>query len=475
MQEKNGVSQALSQNPPRHAVLLAAGAGSRLRAAAGRPKPLTPVLGLTLAERAVLFFRSLGVEHITVAVGYRAAEVQSHFRQIAQRHGVVVDCVEVPDWERGNGESARVAIRRLQEQLPDAGARFWLAMTDHLFHGAVAQALLQRPLPDGAVRLAVDYRLDRLFDPQDATRVRLHKRDGELHILDIGKDIFGWQAVDTGLFLCTFGLLEALEEAAAAGQHGLSDAMRLLAQRHKALAGRIEGGWWLDVDTPEALQEAERRLLAQERGKAHDGPISRHINRPLSRLISRILSRWPITPNQITLFSFALALFAAWLMAQPGWLWLALGGLLAQVSSIIDGCDGEIARLKYQRSEFGGWLDAVLDRYADAALLFGLAWHAAAATSGNGLDGTAMLWGFLAIIGSFVNSYTADKYDGLMRQRLGAAAVQRFRLGRDVRVFLIMLGALLNMPLLALAIIAIIMNAEVLRRILLFRRAAASG
>ena len=64
---------------------------------------------------------------------------------------------------------------------------------------------------------------------------------------------------------------------------------------------------------------------------------------------------------------------------------LAIGGMLAQLASIVDGCDGEIARLKHSQSEFGGWFDAVLDRYADAVLLFGLMWHVFAAT-GTGLS-----------------------------------------------------------------------------------------
>jgi len=249
--------------------------------------------------------------------------------------------------------------------------------------------------------------------------------------------------------------------------------MRHLIAQGKALAADVTGAQWLDVDTPAALAEAERRLLSAEKGKPHDGPVSRLVNRPLSRWLSRHLARLPVTPNQITLFSFALALLAAWIMAQPGWLMLALGGVLAQISSIVDGCDGEIARLKHLKSEFGGWLDAVLDRYADGALLFGLTWHALQAAQAAGGSGhAALLWGFAAIIGSFVNSYTADKYDGLMRKALGARRSQRFRMGRDVRVFLLMLGALANLPVLTLAILALVMNGEVVRRIWLFWRLA---
>ncbi len=138
---------------------------------------------------------------------------------------------------------------------------------------------------------------------------------------------------------------------------------------------------------------------------------------------------------------------------------------MAQISSVIDGCDGEIARLKFKATEFGGWLDAVLDRYADAFLLFGLTYHAYLINN-NYWD---IVIGFLAIIGTFMNSYTADKYDGLMKRKLGPEK-HYFRIGRDVRIFIILLGALINMPFLTLGIIAVSMNIENVRRIWLLYR-----
>ncbi len=172
-------------------------------------------------------------------------------------------------------------------------------------------------------------------------------------------------------------------------------------------------------------------------GEYPDGPVSRYLNRPLSLRISRRLVKYPVTPNQISLFSFLCSMLGAGLFAFGGYPGLLLGGLLAQFGSVIDGCDGEVARLKFQGSDYGGWFDAVLDRYADAFLLFGLTWHAYSAN-----PGPLMLFIGLAIIGSFMLSYTADKYDRLMRDRIIHGKVPR--LGRDVRVFLIFLGAIFN-------------------------------
>jgi CDP-L-myo-inositol myo-inositolphosphotransferase len=103
----------------------------------------------------------------------------------------------------------------------------------------------------------------------------------------------------------------------------------------------------------------------------------------------------------------------------------------------------------------------VLDRYADAFLLFGLTWHLLVPE----VNGWVLFAGFMAIIGSFMLSYTADKYDNLLRDRIRAGAKPGLRMGRDVRVFLIFLGAAANLVLPVLVVIAVVMNLETLRRV----------
>ncbi len=434
---------------PEVALILAAGLGSRLRPQTKTPKPLTWVLGLTLAERVVCTLLDAGIRRILVTLGHEAETVRAHFCAIARRRGVTIDFIEVRGWEEGNGASALAAKGRTGE------APFLLVMIDHLFDPAIIRALAGDPPEAGEMRLAVDRDKDGIFDLDDVTRVKI----GGGRIRQIGKTLDDWDAADTGVMLCTSGLFEGLERAAARNEHGLSDGLRVLAGEGRAGTADMTGMPWLDVDTPDALREAERRLMRDQGRKTRDGPVSRHLNRPISRWLSRYLVRTAVTPNQISLLSWMMSCVAAGLMAVSGYPALAAGGVLAQLASVVDGCDGEIARLKHSQSEFGGWFDAVLDRYADAVLLFGLMWHEFAAT-GTSLS---VLLGFAAIVGSFLNSYTADKYDGLMAQKLQGAST--FRLGRDVRVFFIFVGALLNLPLVTLGVIALVMNVEVVRRI----------
>ncbi len=428
-------------------LILAAGRGSRLQRRADS-KPLLPLLGVPLIERSIRTAMQAGVDAFVVVTGYRGEAVRAALDALARRLGVPIDTVENPDWAHTeNGHSILAAEGLLDEP-------FLLTMADHLFEPALMRDLLHGAPPEDGLCLAVDGRLDNpLVDLEDVTRVR---RSGDC-IEAIGKGLEDYDGYDTGVFLCTPAIFDALREAGAAGDSSLSGAVRLLAKRGRARAVDVSGRFWCDVDDEAALVRAEEALLARLRGKAHDGPVSRWLNRPLSIRLSRRLVETGVTPNQISAFSFLLSALAAWLFTLGNYAALAAGGLLAQAASVIDGCDGEVARLKYLGSDYGGWFDAVLDRYADALLLMGLTWHAWRTGAGE----SALWLGFGAIIGSFMVSYTADKYDGLMRERGGAF----FRIGRDLRVFLIFLGALANIPLAVLGLLAAVMNLEVLRRL----------
>ncbi len=239
---------------PDTALILAAGAGSRLRPRTAAPKPLTDVRGRSLAERIVATLRAAGVARVVVTVGHEAATVAAHFAEIGERLGVAVAVVEVADWDLGNGVSALAARPAL------GGGPFFLLMSDHLFDPAIAKALAGDPPAHGEIRLAVDGDKAAIFDIEDVTRVVV--ADGR--IAGIGKMIEPWDAGDTGVFLCSAGLFEGLERAAGAGGFGLSDGVRILAAEGRARVVDVTGLPWIDVDTPEALREAER-LLAEGR------------------------------------------------------------------------------------------------------------------------------------------------------------------------------------------------------------------
>jgi CDP-L-myo-inositol myo-inositolphosphotransferase len=437
----------------RKCLILAAGRGSRL-ANWGVPKPLVRLLGVPLIERVILAAHQAGLSDFTVVTGYDGEKLRGFLDQLAVRRGLYIDTIVNEQWKTaGNGRSVLAARDILTEP-------FVLLMADHLVDPRLLVGLQSEPLEEGTVRLAVDHRLrNPLVDLADATKVATE--DGVLR--RIGKRISRYDAFDTGCFLCSPALFPALERSAAErGDTTLSGGIQLLAQQGKVQTHDIGDAYWVDMDDARAIRRAEHVLL-DRLSKPTDGPVARHLNRPLSKRISRRLVRSSITPNQISLLCFGVSALAAGLFAMGGHLLLALGAVLAQFSSVIDGCDGEVARLKLRESSFGGWFDAVLDRYADAILLFGLTWHAFYARNAS----IVLVVGFLAIVGSFMNSYTADKYDGLMKARI--ARGRGIRIGRDVRILLISVGAACNLPFLTLSVIAGVMNVETARRVVVAR------
>jgi phosphatidylglycerophosphate synthase len=110
------------------------------------------------------------------------------------------------------------------------------------------------------------------------------------------------------------------------------------------------------VMTSTDVRVAEQRLL-RSLVKDTDGFMARHVERPISLQIARRLASTAVTPNQITIASAAIGLFGAPFFLSAFWPWQTVGALLFLTHSIVDGCDGELARLKFQESRWGGVLD----------------------------------------------------------------------------------------------------------------------
>ncbi len=158
---------------------------------------------------------------------------------------------------------------------------------------------------------------------------------------------------------------------------------------------------------------AERRLL-RARVKDTDGFMARHVDRPISLAVSRRLAATSITPNQMTLISVAIGLIGApfFLSAQP--LWQTVGALLFLAHSVLDGCDGELARLKFKESRWGGILDFWGDNVVHSAIFacIGIGWSR---SSGSVWP---MVLGLAAVIGTIGSASIV--YWRTMRHKTGS-------------------------------------------------------
>ncbi len=128
--------------------------------------------------------------------------------------------------------------------------------------------------------------------------------------------------------------------------------------------------------TTPAERKAATKLLLQILVKVdEDSPVSKYIYRPLSRPLTQLLLHTPITPNQVSYIVGLIGLVGCYLTAQPGQSNLIWGAALVFISGIIDGCDGEIARLKLTSSSFGAWLDTIIDELTQFTYFIAIGLH----------------------------------------------------------------------------------------------------
>ncbi|HWO22284.1 MAG TPA: CDP-alcohol phosphatidyltransferase family protein [Kofleriaceae bacterium] len=127
--------------------------------------------------------------------------------------------------------------------------------------------------------------------------------------------------------------------------------------------------------TTPAEREGAARMLLRILVKAEDSPISKYVYRPISRPLTRLLVGTKVTPNQVSYVVGLLGLLGCWFTAQAGQASLILGAALVLVAGFIDGCDGEIARLRLSSSKFGAWLDTIVDELTTTVYFVALGWH----------------------------------------------------------------------------------------------------
>ncbi len=232
--------------PLRKALILAAGFGSRLSPAQSIPKPLTPLAGEPSIVRLIRQFHDAGITEVAVVVGYRGDEVRAAVERGATS-GVSLTFFENHRYAEPNGLSVLAARDFVDE-------RVLLSMSDHLFLGACVPHMAALDRDGEGTVLLIDRDIAGVFDLDDATKV-LTGADGE--VLEIGKELVEYNAIDTGLFCISPALVEAL---AGLESPSLSQGVKKLATRGLMGTRELVDGAWQDIDTPETLAHAQKLL-----------------------------------------------------------------------------------------------------------------------------------------------------------------------------------------------------------------------
>ncbi len=395
------------------AVILAAGRASRFGdLSKDRPKCLFELdPGFTILDLILKHLREMDVQRIVLVT-------RPEFEEIFMERYPELEVRVNREESSGNLTSMLVGARDLEEE-------FLLLMSDHIFELEILRRLISRRAERSFV-LCLDRNPE--WDKLEEGLKIVVRNDV---IYEIGKDAPSTCGIDTGLFLCSPKSVRIAEEVIRSKGPGssIADALSRAIELDEVGYVDVTGLVWADIDTPKDLVRARKvlpKILRRSLTKPEDGPVSRLINRPISTRISVFLYRRGvfISPNLISLISFLLCVGGAYLLSTEP----LLSAALIQLGSIVDGIDGEIARLFSRTSKFGALMDTVLDRYADLAVVM-----AAALTSHMNI-----MISLLAAANVFTVSYIS---------KIAGTDLRRYSLcTRDVRLLMAAMFVAVELP-----------------------------
>ena len=228
-------------------VVLAAGLGTRL--SANQIKPLVPVGHIELLLRNITHLENIGCRRAIIVLGWQAETIKEYVSS-TYSGAIHLKFVYNPEYHLSNGLSVLCA-RPFVEDV------YILIMADHILDKRIMSLVCDHIPPVNGATLCVDYKLNTIFDIDDATKVYA---EGTL-IKAIGKTLTRFNCIDIGVFVGTGGLMDAIDRICREkGDASLSEGVQALADVDRMAVLDIGSCFWQDVDTPEMLANAEKLL-----------------------------------------------------------------------------------------------------------------------------------------------------------------------------------------------------------------------
>jgi len=287
---------------------------------------------MSLIERSVRTLLAAGLERVVVVVGHHGDQLAS---EVKGSFGSRVEIVRSSRWEDGDGASLMAA-----EDEVAAEGLFVVAQANVVFSSGALERIVRTRMPATLVAPA-----------PGSEEARVEGSPVDCGVYVVGPDIF-----------------RCLRHGAE-GDHTLAGAIaRYTADRTVKALPLDLGAGWQDVKTPGDLGPA-REMLRRSLTKEIDGPVAAYLHRPISTRVTMALAPLRLSPNLITLAALLAGVWGGWSLSAGR---TVVGGLLIQLCSVLDGMDGETARLLVRTSRAGAILDGVTDRMVDAALITGI-------------------------------------------------------------------------------------------------------
>ena len=236
-------------------VIIAAGRGSRLGAKTlNKPKTIIPIHnGNSTIDVLLHNCHLVGINDIIIITGYKKSQIKNYLKD---KWGTLnIQFVYNEEWKLENGVSVLKAKNKIKEN-----ETFMISMSDHLYFSNLLKTLKESNLADRIVNVGVDMRIDSIFDIDDGMKVVINPKN--FLVKAMSKSLIKYNAIDVGLFKCKYSFFDYLETGYKNKVYSLSNSCNELIKNKMLGAIDIKDNFWLDIDTPEALEFGKKKIAS---------------------------------------------------------------------------------------------------------------------------------------------------------------------------------------------------------------------
>ncbi len=236
-------------------VIIAAGRGSRLGTRTlNKPKTIIPIYNENSIIDVLLHnCHVIGLNNIIIITGYKNSLIKNYLKD--KWDTLNIEFVYNEEWKLENGVSVLKAKNKIKKNEP-----FLVSMSDHLYFSDLLKIVTESSLEDRLVNVGVDMRIDSIFDIDDGMKVVINPKNYLVEAMS--KTLKNYNAIDVGLFKCKYSFFDYLESGYNSQFYSLSNSCNELIKNKMLGAIDIRDNFWLDIDTPAALEYAKKKVAS---------------------------------------------------------------------------------------------------------------------------------------------------------------------------------------------------------------------
>ena len=226
-------------------VIIAAGKGSRLKSETkNNPKALTVINGHTIIDVILNNCVVNGINEIVIITGYDKTSIKSYLD--GKWDNLNIDYIYNDEWNLENG----ISVLKAKSSI-DNNDEFMISMSDHLYFADMMKKVKESSLSNHVVNVGLDFNINDIFDIDDGMKV--FAQPDTMMVQSMSKKLKSYNAIDVGLFKCSYHFFSFLENLNKNGSCSLSAGCNELITQELLGGVDIRDSFWLDIDTPDAL------------------------------------------------------------------------------------------------------------------------------------------------------------------------------------------------------------------------------